>query len=217
MACKPALLLLLAGAMSSVIPGCRANEQTIRVVRVSSVAPNVRESAQKLIDAYQEPEFDPPQLLWPMAFEVRHGNDVSTLIPLIFSQGIDDHEFRTQCGLIEAKRLNGKLSTEIIERKQSGFSDDYEPCASISAPLLVDVNGDGIQDAIFFITRINGVRETYPLSEVYLISPTSKLCHSPEASTLFIPEATGLLSKDDAEKISRSESKRLTALNCPDA
>ncbi|MCW5860240.1 MAG: hypothetical protein KIS63_18250 [Caldilineales bacterium] len=182
---------------------------------MSELPPDARHAAETLMESQQQPEFDPPKLLPANAFEIRQDDHRSVFIPAIFSKAVNDHEFMSQCQLIEITKRNGKVSAKLVERKDSGFSDDYEPCIDISTPLFVDINRDGVRDIIFTITRVNGVRENYALGDAYIVGSDYRLCHSPEASTAFIPSTQSVISKEDAERAVSAGNKNLASLRCP--
>lgn len=71
---------------------------------------------------------------------------------------------------------------QLVARGLSGFSDDYEPCVKISAPVLTDVNGDNVTDLIFRLTTVDAIGVRRDLLDVYLVSPDLRICFSPELS-----------------------------------
>ena len=198
-----------------VTPDCRASESNVQVTPVARLSPDAQQAARTLIAASQKPASDTPKLFSSIAFKVQHGDQVSVFIPVISTQNSVDREPLQQCQLIVVKTENRHINANFLKRRNSGFSDDYEPCVAISRPIFIDVNGDGTQDVILSITRTNGVRKEYLLGEVYLVGTDAQLCHSPEASTVFIPDGQQTISEDEAKRIIVVGHKRLSSLKCP--
>lgn len=102
-----------------------------------------------------------------------------TAMPFVATMHQGNHARLTRCLIL----LQGPTQTDrVVERTDTGFSDDYEPCKTIRLKSIVDVNSDGTVDLVYEVQLTDAMGSSYALLDVYLISQSQRVCFSPKAS-----------------------------------
>lgn len=177
-------ILFWLGLSSFGLPACGippAGQQlgTVRVERTSLTGDQlsaVRSSLSRLPQLIPEEgvRIEPTE-----AARVDAAGHLLTVTPFVGSLRQGTHDRMTKC-LVMLQGSAGEGG--VIEREETGFSDDYEPCASIRLKAIMDVNSDGTDDLVYEVHQFDAQGRRYTLLDVYLITPDQRVCFSPKAS-----------------------------------
>ncbi|WP_158635672.1 hypothetical protein [Vulcaniibacterium tengchongense] len=185
----------------------------MHVAPLKTIPDELHQAAELALRDLQRPEYDPPQIMDSAATHLKNGSKEAIAIPVVISQTIGAHDFMQKCLILKISPGN-KIEARLLERQPSGFSDEYDPCTSISPPILVDINQDRVDDLIFPVSYVNAERRRYYLTDVYLVNSNLEICHSPQASTMFLPSDDRAIDLGSAKKIAKEKAEELSKIEC---
>lgn len=205
-------LVVAGGAVSNCVA---ANSSLVKIHAIKALPVEVKEAVASALGKQQKPDYSPPEFVANGAVDVQNSTDKITLVPVISSQDTGALDFMQKCSLIRVSRSGDHLEGLIVDKSASGFADDFEPCSSIAAPHVLDINNDGIEDLLFPTINFNAKGASYRLMDAYLVEDDLTICYSPTASGLFMPfPEEGELKRGALETIVQRSRAVLSKLRC---